>query len=250
MNPSLAVPRNLGTVHVGEMLALPGLRSAHRGQRLSGQAEELIRSIASVLDELVTATIEKRTAAEFWDTQEEVFPKYFRAVRCLSDLARIVIPRHLLSVLVTESFSELEAEFRDHGLLAFGAALRDQAMFTVWTLRKISDLCQRIDEAQLDPTLQESDRELFTGFAYHAIISRFYLDCLTKSMHAQKPLHPEVLEVAINGLRNAVNAYAWARRAFDLRVPRTEPENLAVEWDEEDKQLLNEATYDMISEPL
>jgi hypothetical protein len=250
MNPALAMPRNLGAVHVGEMLALPGLRSAHRGQRLSGQAEEVIRTVAGIVDELVSATIEKRTAIEFWETQQEVFPKYFKAVRSLSDLARIVIPRHLLGVLMAESFSEREAEFRDHGLEAFGAAVRDQAMFTIWTLRKISDLCQRIDQAKLDPTLQDSDRELFGEFTFHAISARFYLDCLTKSMDVKRPLFPDVLEVVINGLRNAVNAYAWARRAFELRVPRSETENLAVEWDDEDRELLNEATHDMIPETL
>ena len=57
-------------------------------------------------------------------------------------------------------------------------------------------------------------------------------------------------DLVIDGLRNAVNAYAWARRAYDLRVPCPQTDNLIVQWDEEDQQLLDEASFDMIPEPI
>jgi hypothetical protein len=249
MNDVLAMPIDLTALNVGEMLALPNVQSGQRVKRLSATAEQLVSSIASVMDDLVSVTIERRTAADFLATRNDVFPHYFQAVRALTDLARIIVPQHVLQVLTLESFTEMEAEFRDQGLEAFGQAVRDQALFTVWTLRKISDLCQRIGNAKLNPGFKESDAEMFANFVSHAVGARFHLDCLLKSMIVQKPMHPDVLSVVIDGLRNAVNAYAWARRAFDLRVPRTEQENVTVEWDEEDRQLLNEATFDMVTDP-
>jgi len=246
---ALAMPPNLAAIHVGEMLALPGLQSESQEKRVSATGMQILRSIGSVVDELLMSTIEKRTAAEFIAARAEVFPKYFDAVRAVSDLARIIIPRPVLELLTSDSFSEAEAEFRDQGLVAFGTAVRDQAIFTVWTLRKISDLCQRIDKVKLADGLKDSDGEIFRQFALHAIGARFHLDCLMKSMQLQRPMYPEVLDLVIDGLRNAVNAYAWARRALDLRLPAAEPVLAPVQWDAEEQSLLDEATFDLLGEP-
>jgi hypothetical protein len=127
--------------------------------------------------------------------------------------------------------------------------VRDQAIFTAWTLRKISDICQRIDGAPLASNLNEADSALHQRFAYHAMRTRFHLDCLFKSMHFQKPIYPDVLEVISSGLRSAVNAYAWARRALDLRVPALETQAAPIEWDDEERQLLREASDDTLTEP-
>ena len=249
MDAVLTMPKGLGAVHVGQMLAMPSLSSAHKVKQL-GTAEEMIRNIVSVAEKFIIYVIEKKTVADFAAARNQIFPQYFDAVRALSDLARIVVPVHVLEVLSAESFSETEAEFRDLGLTAFGTAVRDQAMFTVWTLRKISDLCQRIDQAELSPSLQDSDNKLFNEFVFHAVGARFHLDCLQKAMQLGRPLYPGVQDLVIDGLRNAVNAYAWARRAYDLRVPCPQTDNLIVQWDEEDQQLLDEASFDMIPEPI
>jgi len=244
----LAMPKDLGAINVSDMLAFPSLPSERSVKRLSGSADELIRNIASVADELVIRAIEKRTATEFVATRKEVFPQYFDAVRAFSDLARIVVPKHVLEILTAESLSQMEEEFRQHGLSAFGAAVRDQAIFTVWTMRKISDICQRINELKLAPELAEADLKPRTQYAFAAVSARFHLDCLLTSMHQQKPIYPDVLNVVIDGLRVAVNAYAWAVRGLDLRMPRSEPQIAPVEWDDEDQALLNEATRDMVAE--
>jgi hypothetical protein len=241
------MPQGLGIMNVGEMLALPGLASkkTKTTDRISISAQELFKNVAAMLDELVVCAIDRRTAAEFVATRDQVFQKYFEGALGLSFLARTMLPKHVLEVLGNESFSEMEAEFRDQGLSAFGAAVRDQAIFTAWTLRKISSICQRIEAAPLASILEKHDQELLNNFAVHSMRTRFSLDCLAKSMHLQKPIYPDVLEVVIDGLRSAVNAYAWARSALDLRVPSIEPEIGPVEWDDEDQQLLDEATCDM-----
>lgn len=245
----LAMSSRLGIAHVGDMLAAPGLRCEANAEHLPVTAEYLVSSVASIAEKLVVAAIERKTALQFIAARENLFPQYFVAVRALSDLARIVVPRHSLDVITAHSFSESEAEFRDHGLSAFGSEVRDQAMFTVWTLRKISDLCQRIDEMGPSPELGEADGELDRQFVFYALFSRFHLDCLLKSMQTHKSLYPEVLEVAIEGLRGAVNAYTWVRQKYNLRVPKAPPPGVDLEWDDEDKELLREANRELIVDP-
>jgi hypothetical protein len=251
MNPASAMPHGLGIMNVGEMLALPGLvtEKATSVKRLPGPAQELFRNVAMMLDEVVLYAIEQRTAPEFQSAVLEVFPKYFEGALGLSFLARSIVPKHVLETMSGEFFSEIESDFREQGLNAFGAAVRDQAIFTAWTLRKISDICQRIDETPLPASLEKSDRNSFQNFAIHAMRTRFHLDCLFKSMHFNKPIYPDVLGLVIDGLRSAVDAYAWARGALDLRIPVVEPAAAAVELDEEERQLLREATHDYLAEP-
>jgi len=254
MNPSVCGPQNLGVMNVGEMLALVGAASDERpsAKKLSASTQELFRSAAAALEGLVIHVIEKRTAAEFASAEREVFPKYFEGALGLSFLARAAVPVHVLERLTRESFAEMEAEFRDGALLAFGAAVRDQAIFTVWTLRKVSELCQKIADAPLlDESRYSADLETFGSFAWHAMRTRFYLDCLLKSMLLRKPIYPAVFGTVIDGLRSAVNAYAWARRALDLRMPHVATEVVgAVEWDEEDQELLDEATREFLPDPV
>lgn len=251
MSPSIALVQGLGAVKVGDMLALSGLSSERPVKRLSPPADELVRSIVLVLDELTACALDKRTAAEFTSFRNEAFPKYFDATRSLSDLARIVIPLHVIHILNNESFSEMEADLREHGSTAFGTAVRDQALFTVWTLRKISDICQKINEsAKLTGNDLKADQDFSLQFAFYAVWTRFHFDCLAKSLRIKKPIYPEVLEVIIGGLRSAVDAYAWARRGLELRFPIVEQDLAPVEWDEEEQALLAESTYDMLAEPI
>jgi len=245
----MVMPKNIGTINVADMLSLPSMRSERQEKRLSANAMQLLQSTASIVDEMLCVMIGKRTAVEFVAARDEMFPKYFHAVRAVSDLARIIVPDQVLEIIAAESFSEAEAEFRDQGLAAFGTSVRDQAIFTVWSLRKISDLCKQIDRAKPADDLKESDSEMFHQFAWHAIGTRFHLDCLMKSMQLQKPMFPEVLDVVIDGLRNIVNAYAWARLALDLRYPVAEVTLAPIVWDEEEQALLNEATFDLLGEP-
>src|ERR1700733_2901742 len=140
----LALARDFGFIKAGEMLAFPGSVSERSAKRISGSAEELIRNISGMMEDLVVSVIEKRTAAEFEAIRDKIFPKYFDAVLALASLIPILVPQQVIDRLNREFFCELEADLRDKGLTAFGAAVLDQAMFTVWTLRKISDYMSQI----------------------------------------------------------------------------------------------------------
>jgi hypothetical protein len=260
MNPALPMTQGLGAdmpppglaiMNVGNMLALPGrvFERPEDSKRVSVSTQELFRNVADTLRELVAYAIQKRTANDFRKAVDKVFPKYFEAALGLSLLARTSVARPVLETLTNESFSTMEADFRENGLAAFGAAVRDQAVFTVWTFRKISEICQKIDGTKLAVGLQESDEKIFLHFAYHLMRTRFHLGCLAASMRLHKPLYPDVLTIIIDGLRSAVNSYAWARQALDLRIPSTEPQVTPIEWDDEEQALLSEANQDILAEP-
>lgn len=248
MHPSILMPQGLGTINVGGMLALPGfkLKQTTVANNISNNAEQLIENVLAMLDTLVVQAIESRSAVEFLETRERIFPQYYDTILGLSYLVQIAIPRDVLDVMNNESFAKIEASFQDRGLAAFGSDIRDQAIFTTWTLKKISVLCQRINRIPLNSDLKGSNSDIFNQFLFHAMCTRFSLDCLSKSMLLQKPIYPEVLPKIMDGLRNAVNTYVYIRRALDLRDEVPELSLDWTEWDDEDQILLDESSSDTL----
>jgi hypothetical protein len=109
-------------------------------------------------------------------------------------------------------------------LAVFGSAVREQALFTVWTLRKVNDLTARIVAIPMDKARRAEDEEYCTNFNVNALRAQFSLDCLNMALEDRRAVYPEVLEELVDGLRAMVNAYTWARRGLDIRVPEVEPD--------------------------
>lgn len=235
-----------------EEFAFLGLPSKRPAKQLSASAEEVIRNVGGILGQLLTTAIEKRTAAEFISIREEVFPNYARVMLALSRIASAIVPRDVLMRLNAESLCEMEADFRDQALSAFGPIIQDQAIFTVWTLRKITDLAQRLsaNEKVSDLALKEKDMEFCGMFAYHGLRTRFHLDCLSTSLRSGLPIYPEVLGVISDGLRSGVDAYAWIKQGVDLRLQSEDAIIEPIELDDEDREFLNASALDMASESL
>jgi hypothetical protein len=178
MSRAIAIPKpDLGEV-LGQLLNLVGLPSKSTGGDRAGEisagANELVRTIVTVVDDLVSDTLEKRTSADFTAARKEVFPKYFAAMRALGDLGRIVLPKQTLTRLSSEWFCELEADFRNVGPSAFGADLTERGLFTVWTLRKIHDMAQEITVSLPRTEDTGKDREMAMDFARRAMWTRFH----------------------------------------------------------------------------
>jgi hypothetical protein len=91
---------------------------------------------------------------------------------------------------------------------------------------------------------QAAIKDLGTECIYHAIRTRFHIHCLTVSISENRPLHPELMNPIMDGLRSVVNAYGLARRLLDIFVPVSEPVIDAPQWDDEDSNLLAESAYD------
>ena len=252
MNTAVAMHDDLGTLRVAEVVALLGLPSKHTAkQQLSGSVDDAVKSIVGIIHLLVLSTIEKRTAAEFRTAFTETFPNYARIMIAISTIITSTVSRSMIDRISSESFCEMESDIREHALPAFGADVQSQAMFTVWTMRKINDLMQRIAQrSDIADNLKERDGSISAHFTVSLLTARFSLDCLTLSMHSPRnhPIYPEVLEVITDLLRSAVNAYAWIRQGVDLRFSVDEPVLPNVEWDDEDQELLNGSMQDMETE--
>jgi hypothetical protein len=251
MNDALAMSRGWEMTSTGEALTLPGSISESTAKQLSGSADVLLRTTFGLLEECIISAIEKRSAADFKVWREQNFAAYFNAVLGLPSLMKFAVPTHVIERLNREFFCELEADLRDRGVQAFGSAVRDQAMFTAWTLRKITDLIAQIP-ADSSKTIQEQKShltQLVIEFACSGIWARFHLHCLVSSLRLGKPIYPEPLELILEGLRAAVNTYAIARRLLDALSPLPTPQMDRTEWDSEDDELLAEASRDMLAEP-
>jgi hypothetical protein len=222
-------------------------RSKKSARELSVPVGEVFRGFAGVLDQLLMNVIEKRTATEFNAVFADAFPKYVVMTLSLSQFAHVVVPPDVVERLTRESICELEADFREKGLLAFGAAVRDQAMFTLWTIRKINDLGMRISATKLDESKQEEDRKYCREFNLAALRAHFSLDCLNMALHFNQPIYPEIMQELTDGLRAMVNAYAWVRRGLALRIPAVEPTPEPSISDAEDEELLRASMQDMAS---
>ena len=228
------------------LLGLPAEQSAKR--RLSGSADEVVKTLSTVLDELVLEVIEKRTASEFRDASSAAFPKYAKLVLSYAQIVATIVPPQVLDRLTAESFSEFEAEIREHGVQAFGATMRDRAVFTVWTLRKIASLLQLLATNDVTATEHGKDKDFLMNFLVHALRARFNVDCLRASVRTGRPIYPDALEVIDDGLCSAVNAYAWIKQAVDLRFPSDESLVLPDYWTTDDDALLEESMREAIEE--
>lgn len=214
-------------------------RSKGSARSLTPSTSDVLKGCWDAIDQILRSAIETRTKAEFERTFEASFPNYVGLTLAISHFATAVIPKPVREQLVRESICELEADFRDKGLASFGAAVRDQAMFTVWTLRKISELTTQIVEAPLDKSRRQEDEDFCSHFNVNALQAQFSLDCLETSLRTHRAIYPEVLDEVVDGLRAMVNAYTWARRGLELRVPVEESSVEPLQLDDEDRALMD-----------
>ncbi len=249
MNEALSLaPQNVGSVGLDGLLALVGFPSKRKvgAGELAPSVEGALKDIFTLLDEMLLRCIGAQTKEEFVNTRQEVFRGYARGVTSLASLVHLVVPPKVVERVSDESFCELESEFREQGLTRFGEQVRDQAMFTVWTLRRTSRLIGKISVAGDSPAEKRSTDEAFaSNFIFYTTWTQFHLDCLLAAIRFDKSVQMAVLPEIIDGLRAAVNAYGFARQGLDLRSPGIEPNITPQVWDEEDQELLNSSMREM-----
>jgi hypothetical protein len=251
MNECMVMSQQVcGVVAAGDAFSLPTVLTSDETakRQMSATANAIITAVYGALETLVLGAIEKRTAADFQAYRAQVYSAYYGAVLALPPVLK-VLPGNSLDAFVRESCYGMEADLREHGLKFFGAAVRDQAMFTVWTLRKISELINQVPREKTNISDPKSKSgELLKNFIEHGIWARFHLHCIVASIQVSKPMFPATLDVIVDGLRATVNAYAYARQLVDILAPRVFPVDAPQAWDDEDEALLSEATIDMVPE--
>lgn len=248
MNEAVALaPNDIDSNGLGQLRALAGLASQRRSA-VSPSADQIIGlgSLGSLIDKLLIRTVREQSVEEFRATRSAVIGTYTRAVIAFAQLIEKVVPAPTIDRVIAESFSEQEKEFRDHGEERFGTTVKDQAIFTIWTLRKTSGVITKVASRDLlSPDLRQKDRELARTFSGATAWTQFHLDCLLTSIRHDIVILPVVLPEIVDGLRAAVNAYGHAREGLDLRVTTVEPEVVQYQWDEEDQMLLDSSMREM-----
>ena len=242
---SVAVPAPIRSSELEDLQTLVGLPKDTT--EVAPRVSELAEKLTAVINDMVISTIVAQTAEEFKDRRQRVLPDYCRALRVQSNMLNILIPDRLIfERLIGEALSELVRDLEEHGVQRFGTVLRDQAVFTLWTLRKTLELTWKITAA--GPVSDQNvakDRDIAGRFVMAAVWAQFHLHCLVVAIRSDKAIYPELLPEITDGLRAAVNAYALIREAVDLRVTQEEPVLQPYEWDEEDQELLDSSMKDL-----
>ena len=221
------------------ILSFLASRSKSSARTLSPNISEVFNGCAAQLRGILGSIIESRTRADYQREFQRSFSKYVGLTLAMSHFASAVIPRESIERLSRESICELEADFRDKGMDAFGEDVRNQALFTVWTLRKVNDLVDQIIAAKLDDSQKKADSASCVKFNFHLFRAQFGLDCLNLAIETNKAIYPEVIDELTDGLKSMVNAYAHARQGLELRVPTVEPALTIAPMDDEDRALLD-----------
>jgi hypothetical protein len=214
-------------------------RSKRAVRSLTPSTTEVLNGCSDAIDQILRNAIETRTKSDYRRVFSSSFPNYVNLTMAVSHFATAVIQKSVREQLVRDSICELEADFRDKGLEAFGATVRDQALFTIWTLRKVSDLTTQIVAAPVPKGKESEDEDFCAHFNIHTLRAQFSLDCLDMALKTGQAIYPEVSEEVVDGLRSMVNAYTWARRGLEIRVPHQEQSVEFYPADDDDRRLMD-----------
>ncbi len=207
--------------------------------------EDLVRKLVSVLDNQLLAVLEARSVQEFAEVRSEIWPRYVRARRALSDTMSNLAPAGKMESVIKEGIARLSADLQKQRGVRFGDVLTEQGVFTLWTMGKINALVEKVNSAG---ELHDKDADLKVHAEYDLCLlwAQLHLDAIVAAMKFKKAIPDEVQEVICDGLRSAVNAYAILKEALALRVsPIQGPTPAALPWDEEDERLLASSMRDM-----
>ncbi|HEX3892617.1 MAG TPA: hypothetical protein VHW46_08595 [Terracidiphilus sp.] len=229
-----------------ENLAFLALPAKHASARVTGTTNDMFKAAQAILNQAITEVCSRRTAAEFEAARQAVFAQYMLVTIAMGNVISAVVEPKVIERLSWESFSEMESDFRE-SVGSFGKDIADQAIFTVWTLRKINEIVSRVKQSEeTRERINKVDPKLAQDFVYHIIASRFHLDCLRVSLRCERVLYPEVLESISEGLRSLVNAYAYIRQATD--VAHVDEAIIHIDFDEEEQELVALSMKDVIAD--
>ena len=184
MNSSLAT--TLSRERPEGTLSFLAARSKSYARSVAPSINDVFTSCAEIIRKLLCSAIEIRTAAEFDQFSEKAVPKYIALNLAMSQVATALVAGPVLARLKRESICDMETDFRDKAVAVFGSGVRDQALFTVWTLRKVNELISQIVAADIDPSKTSEDVEYCTNFHVSMFIAHFALDCLQVAMDTSR----------------------------------------------------------------
>jgi len=208
--------------------------------------ERLIRELLSMMDRQLLSVLEARDAAEFSKRRQDVFPKYVRALRAISDTMSNLISESEIESLSSEATASLAKDLEKQRGIIIANRVVDQAVFTLWTLGKIRAIGRRIEAAgRVSADREGDDLKLLKEYRLTSLWSQFHLDSTFAAIKFRKSLPEDIQNVIHDGLRSAVNAYAIMREALSLRTPVEEVPPKELPWTDEDEILLESSMRDI-----
>jgi len=228
------------------MLGLPAEQPAKK--QLASPVDRLLRDVSELLHDMILEVLQSRTREDFTAAVKHHFPAYASLVCSFAEVVSSRATTQAIERLSLDSLLEFEADLRANGYASFGPEMTERALFTVYTLRRITSLLSAIisSHGKVDDCDTDKDKDYWRHFLVHALVSRFCVDCLVVAMQTRQPIYAEVLKQIDDYLRSVVDAYAWIRRAADLRLKKAHsPSEPVVPLDGEEQQLLNESMFDL-----
>jgi hypothetical protein len=213
--------------------------------------ERLIRELVVVLDRQLIAAINSQSVAEFKSVRENVMPRYVRALRALQDTVINLISIETLESLSNSIIGELAEDLEKQRESRFGDKLTEQAVFTLWIIRKIGTLGREIARAgNVPPDKRKADIDLLYEYHEDSLWAQFHLDVLFAAMKFDRPICEPIRETICEGLRASVNAHVIMKDALSLRSNRADEvlPAISLPWDQEDQQLLASSMRDLHAE--
>ena len=108
--------------------------------------EGLLRGLASVLETQVLAILDARSTSEFIKLRQAAWPKYIKARRAFLDTLSNLAPESAIETIAKECASGMSEDIQKQRHL-FGDTLTEQAVFSLWTVRKINELAKAVNNA-------------------------------------------------------------------------------------------------------
>lgn len=242
LNGFLPPPSEIGSL--GAFFRSP---STTAEQNLGRSDERLVRELVGVLDRQLLSAVGARSVKELQSIRRYVMPRYARALRALQDTALNLLSDKMVNAIIEGVFAELVEDLSKQ-TERFGEKLTDQAVFTLWTVRKINALAQQIvGSGGVSPENVQTDIALLHEYHDHSLWAQFHLDMMFAAMKFDRPICEEIRDSVCEGLRAAVNAYVVMKDAYALRHPATEGEDKppSLPWDSEDEELLASSMRDI-----
>jgi len=221
------------------LLQVPQAAKSSLAARQAKIADLLTDELEFIARRLLAAPSDEK----FRQIREQIFTKYFRLCRAVSNFLESVADETLIAQFVDEAWSNIERDFLVTGPKHLsGNALHD-AIFCVSTLRRIQRLLPRVQSVKPPEDMAVRDKRLEVEFAQALIWSELHLDCLHTAIIRNIRVRPDIESELLAGMRACVTAYALLRESLGLRQKQsllTEP----LELDEEDRSLLRASERD------
>ena len=201
---------------------------------------EIAERISKQLDEIASRLLGVTCVEEFDPLRSQEFASYMRLCTAFTNVALTVIDQNEFAHILQDSLVKTESKFAASAHAYLGDEDYREALFSITNLRSAQRLLPAlIIHSPMNADDRCRDRELAKLYVTANVWANMHLHCLQLAIEKNQLVAQEILNRLLEGLRQSLMAYAYAREALDLRgVNQARYANaLDVIWDAEDEAL-------------